>query len=297
MIRLFPRNRSRAKLTVLALLVGTAGLSVVVAMLADVSYGLMVAQLGSLGCLSFLIVVRTRGMMVLEEKHTRTVRRDVADLYTQIEALHGLHLTLGLSEPLPPMRDWAVSPDFGLLLVSTIRELRPRTIVEASSGVSSVICGICLEELGGAGRVVSLDHEEEYARRSREALRLHGVEGVVSVEHAPLVDHVLEGETYRWYDTTAVDRLESIDLLVIDGPPGYLGRLIRYPALPLLVGRLSPNAVVLLDDAARAAEREIVDRWVAECPDFRARYVYTEKGAVVLSRISGPTSPAAGPRR
>ncbi len=287
----------KGKLVVLALLVGTAALCLVVSAVADASYGTIVVQLGSLGCLSVLVVLRTRALMVLQEKHSRAVRRDVADLYTQIEALHGLHLTLGLTTPLPPMRGWAVSPDFGVLLVSTIRELRPRTIVEASSGVSSVISGICLKELGGAGCVVSLEHDEEYVQRSRDALQFHGLGGIVSVEHAPLVEHVLGGQAYIWYDTTAVDRLESIDLLVIDGPPGPLGPLIRYPALPLLVGRLSPNAVVLLDDAARAAEREIVDRWVAEYPDFRVRYVDTEKGAVVLSRISAPTSPAETSRR
>ena len=35
----------------------------------------------------------------------------------------------------------------------------------------------------------------------------------------------------------------------------------RYPALPALEPRLAPGAIVVLDDATRPGEREILERW------------------------------------
>ena len=38
----------------------------------------------------------------------------------------------------------------------------------------------------------------------------------------------------------------------------------RYPALPLLAGRLAPGATVILDDAEREGERWVLERWERE---------------------------------
>ena len=55
----------------------------------------------------------------------------------------------------------------------------------------------------------------------------------------------------------------EIDLLLVDGPPGYGEGMerSRYPALPALEPRLAPGAMVVLDDASRPGEREIIERW------------------------------------
>jgi hypothetical protein len=67
-----------------------------------------------------------------------------------------------------------------------------------------------------------------------------------------------------------LEDLEMIDMLFVDGPPGMLQRHSRYPAVPQLLSRLSPSAVVLLDDAGRSDEREIMETWSR---DFGLRLV------------------------
>jgi len=42
----------------------------------------------------------------------------------------------------------------------------------------------------------------------------------------------------------------------------------RFPALPALADRLAPHALVILDDANREPEREIVERWQQLLPEW-----------------------------
>jgi hypothetical protein len=43
--------------------------------------------------------------------------------------------------------------------------------------------------------------------------------------------------------------INEIDLVLVDGPPGSIREMARYPALHVLESQLAPNAVVILDDA------------------------------------------------
>ena len=122
-------------------------------------------------------------------------------------------------------------------------------------------------------------------------MRLHGLDGFAAVRHAPLRRLELEGQSWLWYDRDLLEDVAAVDLVVVDGPPGNLQRLSRYPALPVLLDRLSPDAVIVMDDYRRRDEREIVSRWLEAFRDFSAREVATEKGAIVLRR------PAPRPRR
>jgi hypothetical protein len=73
-------------------------------------------------------------------------------------------------------------------------------------------------------------------------------------------------------------------LLVIDGPPGYLQRDMRHPALPLLSLYFNANTVVMLDDANRKDEQNILTRWLEEFPRWDVRIEPTTRGMAILSR-------------
>ncbi len=72
--------------------------------------------------------------------------------------------------------------------------------------------------------------------------------------------------------------------MVVDGPPQHVHQLARYPALPMLYERLSTDAVVFLDDAARKNEQAIIRRWKQEFQDFEVSEIRTEKGVAALRR-------------
>jgi hypothetical protein len=101
------------------------------------------------------------------------------------------------------------------------------------------------------------------------------------------------GRPRTWYDLKGLSALDPIDLLVVDGPPFFVGALARYPALPLLWDRLAQDVTILLDDADRPDEREVVRRWCGDHGVVVAERLATERGAVVL-RSAVATLPGCG---
>jgi len=204
------------------------------------------------------------------------------NLYRQLESLQALHGLLKLPRPLPSLRGWAGSPDFLLELAREMLLHRPATVVECSSGASTVVAARCCQ-MNGTGHVFSLENSPEYAQKTRRLLADSGLQDWATVIDAPLQQVELGAERYSWY---TLDGLEarSIDLLVVDGPPAGLREQARYPAGPLLVPRLSADGAVMLDDADRPDEKRIIERWRAEFGDLMAESRSAEKGLVVLSR-------------
>lgn len=219
-----------------------------------------------------------------QEARAATAQQAMVDnLYRQLEALASITSILPVRQPLPPMRGWAISPDFGVLLIAEILKKKPRVVLELGSGVSTLLIAYCLEKTGG-GRVISLDHDSGFCEKSREIITQHRLQDIAEAVHAPLAEVQLNAGSWEWYDTVHVDPDIKIDLLVIDGPPGLIQKNSRYPALPLLHQYFSDDVVILMDDAARTDEQNIVEMWAGEFPEFEYEFISAEKGAVVLRR-------------
>jgi predicted O-methyltransferase YrrM len=226
--------------------------------------------------------------LLLHDVRDRT-GHDNLSLFRQLEALQGLYVELALKHSLPPTRGWAASPDFLLELARHARTARPDNVVECSSGASTLVLARCMQ-MNGAGKVFSLEHDAHYAGQTRAQLRHMGLEQWAEVIDAPLCPQQLAGETWPWYDLGALPAGVAIDLLVIDGPPQATRALARYPAGPLLFPRLAAGAHVFLDDAARADEQAILQRWAQQFPALHQSVRRCEKGcAVVLSPASATT--------
>jgi predicted O-methyltransferase YrrM len=207
--------------------------------------------------------------------------------YRQTEALVMLSRCLPLRYPLPRMRSWAVSPDLALSLYEIVRERQPEWIIECGSGVSSIVMGYALREIG-RGRLIAFEHLERFVDTGTDLVSRHELSEHVEIVHAPLEPVELGGASWQWYGKNVHSVLEGkkADLLFVDGPPGGTGPLARYPALPVLKAYLSPDVLVVLDDAERSDEREILERWLKEHPEFSSQYLRHEKGTALLSRSS-----------
>jgi hypothetical protein len=203
--------------------------------------------------------------------------------YRQIEALLSLQNTLKPSLPFPATRDWAASPDLLKTITEIILSEKPGLIVEASSGVSTLVAAYCLRQLG-KGRVISLEHDPKYAAITRSLIEFHGLQDIATVADAPLKEYRIKDQTWLWYDTNAFTADEPADLFVIDGPPSVIQPLARYPALPLMHDRLAEHAVIVLDDGGREDERKIMASWNVEFPDLSAEFVDLEKGAFIIRK-------------
>jgi predicted O-methyltransferase YrrM len=167
-------------------------------------------------------------------------------------------------DALPHLGSWKADVGFLRHIVREIARLRPTHVVELGAGASSLIAARALQ-LHGNGRLHSFDQHGGFVDATRQWLADHALD--VDIRHAPLT-HESADWPGRWY---AIDRLpEQIDLIIIDGPPWSVHPLVR-GAADSLFSRLSPNGVVLLDDAARPGERLVARRWRQRWPhiDFR----------------------------
>lgn len=210
-------------------------------------------------------------------------------LYRQIESLHALNSILDLATPLPPLRDWAGSPDFLLELCREAISRRPETIVECSSGASTIVAARCCQ-INGVGHVFSLENGPEFAAKTRKLLSENGLSDWATVIDAPLKEYSLSNEKYPWYATNSLPDT-PIDLLVVDGPPRFLRKHARYPAGPILIPRLKENSLIILDDADRDDETEIIQQWRDEFPGFRIERRTAEKGLALLVRSETERAP------
>ena len=211
--------------------------------------------------------------------------RQVADekQLRHVQALAWVFSTFSFRAPLPYLTGWAGSPEFISTLVATIREHEPRTVVELGSGASTVVMAYALEE-GRHGHLIALDHKEEYAADTRRQLARHALQRQADVRHAPLESMQVEEQTWTWYDVHALDDCPAIDMLVVDGPPYETQPMARYPALPMLFDKLSDEALVVVDDAYRDDEEEMLKRWLHQFKDLELKLKESPKGTAILYR-------------
>ncbi|WP_375194782.1 class I SAM-dependent methyltransferase [Sphingobium sp.] len=194
---------------------------------------------------------------------------------------------LGLPhDALPHLGSWKADVGFLRHIVREIARLRPAHVVELGAGASTLIAARALT-LHGGGRLTSFDQHGGFVDATRNWLADQGLHA--DLRHAPLTSESQDWPG-RWYH---IDQLpESIDLLIIDGPPWAVHPLVR-GAADMLFARLSPNAVVLLDDAARPGERIVARRWRKRWPHIDFRLMHDGTKGTLIGRRRDTSIPVA----
>lgn len=225
----------------------------------------------------------SRGFDAIRSQQSKQTNKLNIAMYSetqQVEALLQLLPTLKPRWLMPSLGRWAIDARAMLHLRQIIQDHQPRKILELGSGTSSIWLGYLAEQFGAS--VVSIDHDEEFRQRTDYFLGKHQLMDVVSTVHAPLTPLQLDDIDYRWYDRSAFEGLQKVDLLLIDGPVGTTNRWARYPALPVLWSLLADDAVIVLDDASRPDEARSVESWMN---DFDVKIVQQgASGLAVLKR-------------
>jgi predicted O-methyltransferase YrrM len=182
------------------------------------------------------------------------------------------------SNALPNLGSWKA--DVGLLdrIVDHIAAERPETVVELGAGASTLIVARTLQLLGRGGRLISYDQHDAFVEATRVWLADHGL--CADLKHAPITSGSGRWADL-WYDLDAVP--DSIDLLLIDGPPWAIGPTVRGKASRLF-SRIKRGGTVMLDDAARPGERLVARRWQRDWPNFDWCFEGGIKGTLVGRR-------------
>ncbi|MDH5785465.1 MAG: class I SAM-dependent methyltransferase [Chromatiales bacterium] len=228
-----------------------------------------------------LVIIVLQLVMLYRHQQTCQQRdREKALQFNQFEAYHYLRDRLQLTRGIPYTTDWSAAPDFLKLIAGHVLQQRPAVIVECSSGTTSLVLARCCE-INGSGELYSLENGAEYAEQSRHTLARYDLSSWGEIIHAPLIPYEIDGVTYQWYE---LDNLpdRSIDMLVIDGPPGFIQQHSRYAALPLLFDKLADGCTIFMDDAARPDEQAIARMWCEQYPQLNNHYLNTERGCALF---------------
>ena len=229
----------------------------------------------------FLSLYITFGIKFSNQK--KELNRLLKVKYSQLEMLSSLYAVLEIKKALPATGIWAADPDFLRRITDLFFQNKPKLIVEASSGVSSIVLGYCCKQLG-AGKVMSLEHDLKYQKISQALIEEHELQDYVEIVYAPLVKHKIKDKDWEWYDISSLDNCSGIDMVIVDGPPFYLQKNSRYPVVPLLYDKMSDYSVLMLDDGIRQEEKDIAEIWSNEYKDISTEYLDLISGAILAIR-------------
>lgn len=177
--------------------------------------------------------------------------------------------------------NWSAGPEYlDAVAAAALAEQAP--ILECGSGLTTLVLATISEHTGSP--VLTLEHDERCFDLVRSRLRRFRLEADVRL--APLRSY---GE-FDWYDVDPAE-LDAFSLVVCDGPPGST-RGGRLGLLPVLRERLLPGCAILLDDAARPAEQEILRRW---SDDVSLRFTVRGERPFAVVELAGNGGPSQTP--
>ncbi len=221
--------------------------------------------------LSLWVYLSTQKMLQQKQK----LKENQDAIFHQLECSQQLFQYIQPKLPLPNTRNWVASPDFLLTVFNEILILKPKQIVELGSGVSSLYMGYLLKQHQLTANIFSIDHDHQYADKTKKMVQQHQLEAYVSVSVAPLTDH--------WYNLEGITIPSEIDLLIVDGPPTFSNPNARNPAFDTFKPFLADQAIIICDDSKRKEGENMYHSWLASDSNLRLKeYIPTEKGTAIL---------------
>jgi predicted O-methyltransferase YrrM len=150
---------------------------------------------------------------------------------------------------------WSAEHEYLRHMVRVVHRLGSQPVLECGSGLSTLLLAATAASQGG--HVTSLEHVPRWADRVRKELKRYGLLENATPRVAPLRSY----GAFTWYD--APDVVGPFAAVVCDGPPSATPGG-RYGLMPVMGGQLRSGCQILLDDAARSEEQEILRQWQKE---------------------------------
>lgn len=145
-----------------------------------------------------------------------------------------------------------------------------KAVIEFGAGVSTLIIASLIKSKGLDCTFISVEHNKGWISILEQQLKNAGAEAFVHILHAPVGPHPLAVDNNVWYQMDAhlpLLEMHVFDGVIIDGPEAHRNdiRQSRYPAVPFILPYLNKErCFLMLDDAARNGEQEIMNRWKKE---------------------------------
>ncbi len=138
-------------------------------------------------------------------------------------------------------------------------------ILECGSGLTTLLMAMLTK--GRNIHIYSLEHHPIWQEKMTKTCQKLGFDHV-SIINAPLKNF---GD-YDWYDVDKANLPMDFNLVICDGPPGKI-KGSRYGLIPEMDKHLTESCTILLDDAGRKNEKQVIEHW-----ERRHGFAYRMKG-------------------
>lgn len=161
--------------------------------------------------------------------------------------------------------EWPLPSRTAAFLARLIRRYDLRRALEFGAGTSSVVLAHALAERGGM--LTSLERSPEWCTAQWvDIMRLETVDA--RLVPSRLVFRAFRGGLAWCYERApaALAERAPFDLVLVDAPQSWVGRAgALHTALP----HLSEGALIVVDDAGREGERNLIGGWLRAYPGIR----------------------------
>lgn len=165
--------------------------------------------------------------------------------------------------PYLPFNGGALRPICMAYILNEIIINQREMVLEFGSGLSTIVMARLIKRNNLKTRVVSIEHNEKWSSILQNYLENEGLQEFVKIVTVNLKDTETPLGVVKWYDYEKFSPVISdikFDFVIIDGPPanGEEIQYSRFPSLFKLENNLAADFCLILDDANRKGEQELV---------------------------------------
>lgn len=167
------------------------------------------------------------------------------------------------NQPYLPFNGGALRPICMAYILNEIIINQREKIIEFGSGLSTILMARLIKLNNLDAKIISIEHNKPWVSLLTAYLKNEGLQDIVQIFHAELKETESPVGNVDWYNLDAIlNKFTGIqfDLMIIDGPPANGGKIkhSRFPALLKMSHHLAKDYCVLIDDANRKGEQDMI---------------------------------------
>lgn len=170
--------------------------------------------------------------------------------------------------PYLPFNGGALRPICIAYILNEIIINQRKSVLEFGSGLSTIMMARLISKNNLKTKIVTVEHNENWATLIEQYLENENLLQFVTIIRADLKEIGTSLGAVNWYNyneisTTIKDK--KFDLIVVDGPIANSEKIkySRFPAFVKLTNNFDEDFCLILDDANRTGEQEIIKSFIS----------------------------------
>lgn len=225
--------------------------------------------------------IKTKIRVVINEisKSNRETHKNTKELShhsKKADDIYAMSILQPLLANLPylPFNGGALRPICMAYVLNEIIINQRRLVIEFGSGLSTIIMARLIKKNNLETRVIAIEHNEKWAFILQGYLENEELQDFVKIVRVDLKDVQTPLGLVKWYDYEVIASEimdKKFDLIIIDGPPANEERIMhsRFPALSKLKNNTAEDFCLILDDANRQGEKDLVNYYREHNPTVK----------------------------